>query len=160
MPCCARRNSDDSKWMATDFFSVADGVADHQAPGRVRGARVQPGADLAGPCDEAGGANSLSANRRGRKPRNELEGVRAGPALVQWCFHDPALRAAASAAVGVAAVESAESGGRASSACGQKPTFVYDPNQNAEIRPRHPHELFPSYRRSRGSPIWVSWPGG
>src|ERR1700730_15848306 len=108
MPCCGRRNSDDSEWMAANCFSADGGLADHQAPRRVHGAGVQPGADLAGPCDEAGGANSLSDNRRGRKPRNELEGVRAGAALVQWCFHDPALCAAASAAVDVAALESAK----------------------------------------------------
>src|SRR5208282_6149538 len=116
MPCCVRRSFDDGERLAANFLSLAGGLAGDPAARLLYGAGVRSSADLAGPAFAAHRESSLPAHRRGRKPRNGLEGIRPGSALVQRSFHDSALRAGAGAAVGVVAVESAKAAGSASGA--------------------------------------------
>ena len=91
--------------------------------------------------DAAGGTDPLPAYGRGRKPRDGLEGVCGSAAFVQRCFHDPAVCAAAGAAVGVAAMESAEARGGGSGAGVQHRGIVHHEHELAKLLARDHHEL-------------------
>src|ERR1700674_5744563 len=126
MPCCGRRNFDDSKWMAANSGFPAGGFPGDETVGWVHGAGVWSREDLAGPGDGSGGTRYLPAYGCGRESRDGLEGIRTGADFVQRRFHESALYFAAGTAVGMAALESAEVGGRARGAGLQHSGFVYD----------------------------------